>query len=99
MERFFYSALKIVFNSLNIVICSGFDFFDFLSGRGIKVFVNMLSFASLDVKKDKYFLSLLIVFFIESFIWDPNNTPVFWIVVLFCPFYKAYLSAFKMDFK
>ena len=65
----------------------------------IKVFVNMLSFASLDVKKDKYFLSLLIVFFIESFIWDPNNTPVFWIVVLFCPFYKAYLSAFKMDFK
>ncbi len=65
----------------------------------IKGFVNMLSFASLDVKKDKYFLSLLIVFFIESFIWDPNNTPVFWIVVLFCPFYKAYLSAFKMDFK
>ena len=65
----------------------------------IKVFVNMLRFASLDVKKDKYFLSLLIVFFIESFIWDPNNTPVFWIVVLFCPFYKAYLSAFKMDFK
>ena len=65
----------------------------------IKVFVNMLIFASLDVKKDKYFLSLLIVFFIESFIWDPNNTPVFWIVVLFCPFYKAYLSAFKMDFK
>ena len=65
----------------------------------IKVFVNMLSFVSLDVKKDKYFLSLLIVFFIESFIWDPNNTPVFWIVVLFCPFYKAYLSAFKMDFK
>ena len=65
----------------------------------IKVFVNMLSFASLDVKKDKYFLSLLIVFFIESFVWDPNNTPVFWIVVLFCPFYKAYLSAFKMDFK
>ena len=65
----------------------------------IKVFVNMLSFASLDVKIDKYFLSLLIVFFIESFIWDPNNTPVFWIVVLFCPFYKAYLSAFKMDFK
>ena len=65
----------------------------------IKVFVNMLSFASLDVKKDKYFLSLLIVLFIESFIWDPNNTPVFWIVVLFCPFYKAYLSAFKMDFK
>ena len=65
----------------------------------IKVFVNMLSFASLDVKKDKYFLSLLIVFFVESFIWDPNNTPVFWIVVLFCPFYKAYLSAFKMDFK
>ena len=65
----------------------------------IKVFVNMLSFASLDVKKDKYFLSLLIVFFIESFIWDPNNTPVFWIVVLFWPFYKAYLSAFKMDFK
>ena len=65
----------------------------------IKVFVNMLSFASLDVKKDKYFLSLLIVFFIESFIWDPNNTPVFWIVVLFCPFYKTYLSAFKMDFK
>lgn len=65
----------------------------------IKVFVNMLSFASLDVKKDKYFLSLLIVFFIESFIWDPNNNPVFWIVVLFCPFYKAYLSAFKMDFK
>tara|TARA_B100001059_G_scaffold86837_1_gene85019 strand:+ start:1694 stop:2938 length:1245 start_codon:yes stop_codon:yes gene_type:complete len=65
----------------------------------IKGFVNMLSFASLDVKKDKYFLSLLIVFFIESFIWDPNNTPVFWIIVLFCPFYKAYLSAFKMDFK
>jgi len=65
----------------------------------IKVFVNMLRFASLDVKKDKYFLSLLIVFFIESFIWDPNNTAVFWIVVLFCPFYKAYLSAFKMDFK
>ena len=65
----------------------------------IKVFVNMLSFASLDVKKDKYFLSLLIVFFIESFIWDSNNTPVFWIVVLFCPFYKAYLLAFKMDFK
>ena len=65
----------------------------------IKGFVNMLSFASLDVKKDKYFLSLLIVFFIESFIWDPNNNPVFWIVVLFCPFYKAYLSAFKMDFK
>jgi hypothetical protein len=65
----------------------------------IKVFVNMLSFASLDVKKDKYFLSLLRVFFIESFVWDPNNTPVFWIVVLFCPFYKAYLSAFKMDFK
>ena len=65
----------------------------------IKVFVNMLSFASLDVKKDKYFLSLLIVVFIESFVWDPNNTPVFWIVVLFCPFYKAYLSAFKMDFK
>ena len=65
----------------------------------IKVFVNMLSLVSLDVKKDKYFLSLLIVFFIESFIWDPNNTPVFWIVVLFCPFYKAYLSAFKMDFK
>ena len=65
----------------------------------IKVFVNMLSFASLDVKKDKYFLSLLIVFFIESFIWDPNNTPVFWIIVLFCPFYKAYLSAFKMGFK
>ena len=65
----------------------------------IKGFVNMLSFASLEVKKDKYFLSLLIVFFVESFIWDPNNTPVFWIVVLFCPFYKAYLSAFKMDFK
>lgn len=65
----------------------------------IKVFVNMLSFASLEVKKDKYFLSLLIVFFIESFIWDPNNTPVFWIVVLFCPFYKAYLSAFNMNFK
>ena len=65
----------------------------------IKVFVNMLSFASLEIKKDKYFLSLLIVFFIESFIWDPNNTPVFWIVVLFCPFYKAYLSAFNMNFK
>ena len=65
----------------------------------IKVFVNMLSFASLDIRKDKYFLSLLIVFFVESFIWDPNNTPVFWVVILFCPFYKSYLSAFKIDFK
>jgi hypothetical protein len=82
---FFYSALT-----------GGYLFAVLVS---IKVFVNMLSFASLDVKKDKYFLSLLIVFFIESFVWDPNNTPVFWIVVLFCPFYKAYLSAFKMDFK
>ena len=39
---------------------------------------------------DKYFLSLVMVFFIESIVWDAYDSPIFWIVILFCPLYGQY---------
>ena len=39
---------------------------------------------------DKYFLSLVMVFFIESIVWDAYDSPIFWIIMLFCPLYGLY---------
>ena len=63
-----------------------------------KILKLLYNFYALPSPVDQYFLSLVIVFFVESFVWDAYDSPIFWIIMLLCPLYKKYVDNVDRDF-
>ena len=58
----------------------------------LKIFKVFYEFFMSTWHVDKYFLSLVMVFMAESFVWDAYDSPIFWIIILLCPLYKIYFD-------
>ena len=46
---------------------------------------------------DSFFTSLVLTFFVESIIWDSYDAPIFWLIILLCPFYKRFMEQRKIQ--
>ncbi len=63
-----------------------------------KLLKILYKFYALPSPVNKYFLSLVIVFFVECLVWDSYDSPIFWIIMLLCPLYKTYADNADRDF-
>ena len=46
--------------------------------------------------RDIYFSIALSVFFVESFLWDSYDTPIFWLIILLSPYFKNIVNNLKL---
>jgi len=66
------------------------------------LFFALLVFIRLIKNLSKYFLSnhyrdinfsiVLCVFFVESFVWDSYDAPIFWLIILLSPYFKNIIN-------
>lgn len=61
----------------------------------LKVVSNVFSTIKAMLNQDIYFVVLVLTLFIESFVWDSYDSPVFWGIIIFAATYKRVMLASK----
>ena len=68
--------------------CSFFGGLFFAFFVFIRLIKNLSKYFLTNLYREIYFLITLCVFFVESFVWDSYDAPIFWLIILLCPYYK-----------
>ena len=71
------------------LIFGGIVFALILFAKVVSVTVQLIKIA---LKKDIYFLVLVLTLFIESFIWDAHDSPIFWGIIILAYSYQREIS-------
>ena len=57
-----------------------------------RLILNLIQFLQDSKNYNAYLMSLVLTLLIESFIWDAYDSPIFWLVILLCPFYNKFIE-------
>jgi len=72
--------------------CSFFGGLFFAFFVFIRLIKNLSKYFLTNLYREIYFLITLCVFFVESFVWDSYDAPIFWLIILLSPYFKNIIN-------